>query len=103
MKVITSEVYTASDAKIDYKEKLLSKIKNISDGAAEELDLRIQTLPAKELVTLLSSSVQLQSIIEREIAEEKAKNQTGSEETIKENKYENLSLNQSKVQSLLLQ
>lgn len=103
MKIITSEVYTESDATIDYKQKLLSKIKNISDGAAEELDIRIQTLPAKELVTLLSNSVQLQSILEREIAEEKAKNQTGSTEQLVENKYENLSVNHSKVQSLLLQ
>ena len=103
MKVITSGIYSESDAKIDYKEKLLSKIKNISDLAADELDLRMQTLPAKELVTLLSSSVQLQTIIEREIAEEKARNQSGSEETVVENKYDKLSINQSKVQSLLLQ
>ena len=103
MKVITSEVYTESDAKIDYKEKLLSKIKNISDLAADELDRRMESLPAKELVTLLSSSVQLQSIIEKEISDEKSKNQTGSPETLVENKYENLSVNKSKVQSLLLQ
>ena len=86
---------------LEYKRSLLSKLQNVSDLTVDELDLRVQTLPAKELVALLSTSVQLQSVLEREINDAEAALSETDPNRIVEAKYQNLGVSKSQVVNLL--
>lgn len=63
------------------KEELLARIRQIAEATADEMYERIETLPARELVALLSSSVELQSKLEKEISVEKASLEIESPDT----------------------
>lgn len=86
---------------LDFKRNLLRKLQDVSDLTVEELDIRVQTLPAKELVALLSTSVQLQSVLEREINEAEATMSETDPNRIVEAKYQNLGVSKSQVVNLL--
>ena len=86
---------------LDFKRNLLRKLQDVSDLTADELDIRVQTLPAKELVALLSTSVQLQSVLEREINEAEASQSETDPNRIVEAKYQNLGVSKSQVVNLL--
>lgn len=86
---------------LGYKKSLLTKLQNISESCADEVYVRIETLPAKELVGLLSSSIQLQSVLEQEIKDAEKRMEEGSEDTIVEAKYEKLGVNRNKIVNLL--
>lgn len=84
------------------KEELLTKLRAIADATAEETLLRIETMPAKELVALLSTSTQLASILEKEIRDdEKRVSEDDPNRTI-DVKYNSLNINESKVINMLL-
>ena len=86
---------------LGYKTDLLKKLQMISEDTSAELLDRIDNLPAKELVALLSSSIQLQSLLETEIETEKRKLEDASDDRIVDIKYSNLGVDRSKVVNLL--
>lgn len=85
------------------KEDLLQKISLIAEATAEEMYNRIETLPARELVALLTSSIELQSKLQGEIKQEKIViNEATTERTV-DAKYDSLGINKNNILTLLAQ
>lgn len=83
------------------KEDLLQKISLIAEATADEMYNRIDTLPARELVALLTSSIELQSKLQEEIKQGKIElNESATERTV-EVKYDSLGINKNNILTLL--
>lgn len=83
------------------KEDLLQKISLIAEAAAEETLNRIENLPARELVALLTSSIDLKSKLETELKQDKIDlNEATTERTV-DVKYDGLGLNRGNLLTLL--
>lgn len=86
---------------LGYKQDLLKKLQTISEETAAETMCRIENLPAKELVSLLSSSIQLQTLLENEIEVEKKKLEAEDTDRIVDVKMDAYGVNRAKVVNLL--
>jgi hypothetical protein len=86
---------------LGYKQDLLKRLQMISEATADEAYSRLESLPAKELVGLLSSSIQLQSLLEKEIAEEKRKLDDSDTDRIVDVKMDAYGVDRNKVVNLL--
>jgi len=86
---------------LGYKNDLLKKLQMISEATADEVYARIENIGAKELVALLSSSIQLQSMLENEISIEEKKLDDTDTDRIVDIKMDAYGVNRNKVVSLL--